>query len=135
MRKINPEYERWMEEELMCINTALTPLILQRVVVLQTSHDVWIRLKRLHLIQSRSLQLKHVHILSYRTSPCVFLGYGRNQMVDPPPSSTNAQSQAILLRLRMPISLCLFPQIACKHILSPAFSSLKLSFPLNIPYK
>lgn len=44
----------------MWINATLTPQVLQRVVGLHSAHEVWLRLEKLHLIQSRSqvLQLK-----------------------------------------------------------------------------
>ncbi|KAF8398674.1 hypothetical protein HHK36_014529 [Tetracentron sinense] len=63
MTNINLEYERWMEQDslvLLWINATLTPTVLQRVIGLQSSREVWLRLERLHLIQSRSrvLQLK-----------------------------------------------------------------------------
>ena len=61
--EINPAYDQWMEQDalvLLWINATLTPSVLQRVVGLQSAHEVWQRLEKLHLIQSRSrvLQLK-----------------------------------------------------------------------------
>lgn len=44
---INPNYETWMEQDSLVsqwINVTLTPQVLQRVVGLQTSHDVWLDL-------------------------------------------------------------------------------------------
>ncbi|KAF8399460.1 hypothetical protein HHK36_015325 [Tetracentron sinense] len=60
---VNPAYDSWQEHDslvLLWINATLTAPVLQRVVGLQTLREVWLRLKRLHLIQccSRVLQLK-----------------------------------------------------------------------------
>lgn len=60
---LNPQYDVWMEQDslvLLWIIATLIPAILQRVVGLQTSREVWLRLERLHLIHSRAkvIQLK-----------------------------------------------------------------------------
>lgn len=60
---INPAYDLWIEQDslvLLWINATLTVPVLQRVVGLQSAREVWQRLEKLHLIQSRSrvLQLK-----------------------------------------------------------------------------
>ncbi|KAF8397444.1 hypothetical protein HHK36_016361 [Tetracentron sinense] len=60
---IDPAYETWHERDslvLLWINASLHASVLQRVIGLQTSREVWQRLERLHLMQSHSrvLQLK-----------------------------------------------------------------------------
>lgn len=54
---VNAAYELWVKPDalvLLWINVTLTLQVLQRVVGLQSAHEVWQQLEKLHLIQSRS---------------------------------------------------------------------------------